>query len=350
MTKYIEGILRFPMNAQRSSFFGALSSILLYREAYTEDTPYYCGKNKRFCVHCGKCKATTMEKHHLNIYQYLVTITGCAYLWEDKAVGDSFNKKYNAEEFSEKALDRLSLALQAYGYRYEEFNKEIEEKIIFNKIQQSIDNNLPVLIKLGGGDIWAVITGYDKEKMLPYLMKMNHAPKVNREWYEKLRNIVFITDKCEANISLVESLNHMHQHITTQNRVKLEQKIYRMLESEQDGRKLGMWLNKMNGLTIENRWHASECYRNMLVPVIEKRECQELLQRAADLHLHFHDQAWKVWGLLGVTPRTGYNLPKNVDELLSKASTRSELKVLFEELFSIDREVSYLLKECIEKI
>lgn len=40
MTKQIENIVSFPVNAQRNSFFGALSSILLYRNAYTEDTPF----------------------------------------------------------------------------------------------------------------------------------------------------------------------------------------------------------------------------------------------------------------------------------------------------------------------
>lgn len=38
--KNIENIVSFPVNAQRNSFFGALSSILLYRDAYTEDTPF----------------------------------------------------------------------------------------------------------------------------------------------------------------------------------------------------------------------------------------------------------------------------------------------------------------------
>lgn len=348
MIRKMENIVQFPVNAQRSSFFGALSSIILYREGYTEDTPFYCGKNKRNCVRCGNCKEAFIKKHHLNIYQYLVTITGCAYLWEDKAVGDSYNKQYNPEDFSENALDRLSLSLQAYGYKYESFNKDVDERTIFNRIQQSIENHLPILIKLGGGDVWAVITGYHTEKMLPYLMKMNHNSKLNKEWYEKLRNIVFITDKCKESVSLEESLNHMKKHITTKSREKLEQKVYRAIETEPDEKKLGMWLNKMNGRTIENRWHASECYRNILVPMVGNSECQKLLRKASDLHMNFHDQAWKVWELLGVSPQTGYCLPKNICELLNKSSTRTELRTLYQELFSLDREVSLLLQECLK--
>lgn len=41
MTKSIDDLVPFPVNAQRNSFFGALSSILLYRVAYTEDTPLF---------------------------------------------------------------------------------------------------------------------------------------------------------------------------------------------------------------------------------------------------------------------------------------------------------------------
>ena len=55
MTKSIENIVSFPVNAQRNSFFGALSSILLYRNAYTEDTPFFCGKYQRNCIRCGGC-------------------------------------------------------------------------------------------------------------------------------------------------------------------------------------------------------------------------------------------------------------------------------------------------------
>ena len=117
MTKSIENLLSFPVNAQRTSFFGALSSILLYRNAYTEDTPFFCGKHQHNCIRCGGCENEPfINKHHLKIYQYLITITGCAYFWIDKEIGSSYDKPYIADEFSETALDRLSLALYASGY------------------------------------------------------------------------------------------------------------------------------------------------------------------------------------------------------------------------------------------
>lgn len=132
-----------------SKFFGALSSIILYRDGYTEGTPFYCGKNKRNCVRCGNCEDDFIKKHHLNIYHHLITITGCAYLWEDKAVGNPYMKEYQASEFSETALDRLSLSLQVYGFNYESLNKDTDENVIFSRIKQSIDHSQPVLIKLG---------------------------------------------------------------------------------------------------------------------------------------------------------------------------------------------------------
>ncbi len=42
-----------------------------------------------------------------------------------------------------------------------------------------------------------------------------------------------------------------------------------------------------------------------------------------------------------------YGLPHNINELLDKSSTRAELKSLFQELFTIDRQVSHLLQECL---
>lgn len=347
MTKSIENIVPFPINAQRNSFFGALSSILLYRNAYTEDTPFFCGKYQRNCIRCGDCSDPVIHRHHLKMYQYLITITGCAYFWVDKGIGDPFDKPYIADEFSETALDRLSLALYASGYRYESMNKNTEANVLFDRIKQSVEEKQPVLIKLSLGDLWAVITGYDDNKNLPYLMKRGRSPRLDRDWYHKLTNIVFITDPYDSTISPSESLNHMVRHLNTGSRNKLEQKIYQKLETEPDGKKLGKWLNQLNGLAIETRWHASGCCRNTLAPMLDDDRCKKLLLEASDLHLHFHDQAWKVWGLLGVTPQTHYCVPPNIHELLDQSSARAELKSLFQELFTIDRQVSHLLQECL---
>lgn len=348
MTKNIENIVSFPVNAQRNSFFGALSSILLYRDAYTEETPFFCGKYQRNCIRCGDCgNDTFISKHHLNIYQYLITITGCAYFWTDKEIGSMFDKPYTTDEFSETALDRLSLALFASGYRYEAMNKNTEENVIFDRIKQSVDKKQPVLIKLSLGDLWGVITGYNDDKNLPCIMKSRRSPQSDKDWYNKLSSIVFITDKYDSAVSLPESLDHMIRHLNTGSRNKLEQKIYQKLEAEPDGRKLGKWLNQLNGLAIETRWHASECYRNTLVTMPDGNKCKELLLKASGLHLHFHDQAWKIWGLLGVSPETFYCLPRNINELLDSSSVRTELKSLFKELFTIDRQVSDLLQECL---
>lgn len=71
---------------------------------------------------------------------------------------------------------------------------------------------------------------------------------------------------------------------------------------------------------------------------------------AADLHLHFHDQAWKIWDLLGVSPQTHYCLPDNIHALLDRSSARAELRTLFQELFAIDRQVSHILHECLETV
>lgn len=67
----MEGLVSFPVNAQRNSFFGALSSILLYRNAYTEDTPFFCGRFQRDCIRCGSCDknlfSTNITLKYINI-------------------------------------------------------------------------------------------------------------------------------------------------------------------------------------------------------------------------------------------------------------------------------------------
>ncbi|RAZ85593.1 hypothetical protein DK853_43070, partial [Klebsiella oxytoca] len=73
-------------------------------------------------------------------------------------------------------------------------DKNTEENVLFDRIKQSIEKKQPVLIKMSLGDLWAVITGYNDDKNLPYLMKFRHSPQLNKDWYHKLSNIVFITD------------------------------------------------------------------------------------------------------------------------------------------------------------
>ncbi|MCI9664955.1 MAG: hypothetical protein HFI46_13940 [Lachnospiraceae bacterium] len=94
MTKTIENLVSFPVNAQRNSFFGALSSILLHRNGYTEDTPFFCGRRQSACIRCGRCKDVSfLKKQHLQMYQYLITITGCAYFWIDREIGSPYSLK-----------------------------------------------------------------------------------------------------------------------------------------------------------------------------------------------------------------------------------------------------------------
>ena len=45
--------------------------------------------------------------------------------------------------------------------------------------------------------------GENDAKNLPYLMKARHSPKLYKEWYHKLSNIVFVTDKYDSKISPV---------------------------------------------------------------------------------------------------------------------------------------------------
>ena len=107
-----------------------------------ENTPFFCSRYQRNCIRCGSCKNESfLDKHHLQIYEYLITITDCAYFWIDKEIGDSYNKQYIAEEFSETALDRLSMALYASGYHYESMDKNTEENVLFDRIKDPAASN-----------------------------------------------------------------------------------------------------------------------------------------------------------------------------------------------------------------
>lgn len=67
----------------------------------------------------------------------------------------------------------------------------------------------------------------------------------------------------------------------------------------------------------------------------------------ADNHDETHGVCWKIWGLLGVGPETGYGLPQKAGERVMDRKTQAELKRLFALVFENDRAVREILREAL---
>ncbi len=55
MKKILDNQVPFPIDAESDNFTASLASALVITKGYTEDTPYWCVPNRRYCIHCSPC-------------------------------------------------------------------------------------------------------------------------------------------------------------------------------------------------------------------------------------------------------------------------------------------------------
>lgn len=87
MKKILEHQVPFPVDAESDNFTAALASALVIARGYTEETPYWCVPNRRYCIHCSSCGDNLLERHQLSVYHCLLTAStlafGFDYPWDD---------------------------------------------------------------------------------------------------------------------------------------------------------------------------------------------------------------------------------------------------------------------------
>ncbi len=214
MKKILENQVPFPIDAESDNFTAALSSSLVITKGYTEDTPYWCVPNRRYCIHCSPC-------------------------------GDNL-------------LERI-----AYALFYDE-----------------------------------------------------HA---------KLEGIIMdVLDNVTA-------------------------------ESAMDT--VGM-VNAINGVLVEARWHAAEAFcgaDNLLCNICTNKEIHNRLRDVffarytMEENDETHGIGWKIWGAIGVGPKTGYNITPQSADLILQKETQETLKCLFAKVFENDRTVCAEIQACLEQ-
>lgn len=87
MKKILAHQVPFPVDAESDNFTAALASALVTARGYTEETPYWCAPNRRYCIHCSPCGDHLLERHQLSIYHCLLTAStlafGFDYPWDE---------------------------------------------------------------------------------------------------------------------------------------------------------------------------------------------------------------------------------------------------------------------------
>ncbi len=221
-------ILPFPIGAQSSNFFAALSSALIPCLGIRDDTPYWCAPNGRYCNHCSGC--STLRKHQEMLYHTLLTASGLAFTFdypEDDTV--PFHTMPNTprgwrwdEPFIESLMDFAGVTYRRYSAR--------SVAQMHALLRQTIGTGRTALVADHGqwedatawSRCWKVVCGYTEDGLLV----MHHGGEITVEAGKTYEDWIVITGEAPRNQSYRDILERIHTVLTDPSHDRLEAEIY----------------------------------------------------------------------------------------------------------------------------
>lgn len=378
--KQIDNIVQFPCDAQSSPFFCALASALLPALGYTEETPYYCAQKASFCIQCGGCGSkTNLQKFHNALYHDYQTITGVSFGWAWPELDSEYHTIKNAGTNWRWPDEFIGYIMGFAGLSWQRFSKGTARDTVYQAITMSVDSGFPVLVKLGTGQDWHVVTGYEDGALCGLDSHTHYDSSVHPQikpdrytenglfvissWFESFEDAIILTGRCQPSITLSDVLTTIIHILEHPAHARLEADLNNRIDyiTPDNAEDTARWLNDTAGFPIEARWHAAESFTSGessafgMLRLTDNQRVREKLGQIffsyiADNNNETHGVLWKVWGQLGVGPETGYSLPPNAAELVTRPETKAELKRLFSFVFKNDRDVLSVLREALELI
>lgn len=353
----ITGVAPYWTDAESNLLLCAMTTLFLKLENYDETSPFYCVRNDRYCNSCGDCgdmsKRSSLTKHHLCLYHYLLTVTGLGLMYGDPNEAGEYDLKYIRGITPPMLEDRIDFAMKAEGFEYIRLDKQKGEQEIFRQVTGSIRGNKPVLMKLGDGTGWCVVTGFDSVTGILFGLdaKDHNAYQTanNREytedgllvitdWFKNLRKAIIVTGRTAQTLDFIDLISRIVKRLQQPERSVMESMIPQMIDSitVDNARAVADYLNNITGYMMEARWHGAECFCSLLLRKAEDETEKVRLRECMDLYYNTHDTCWQIWGQMGVGPHTSYKLPGHISQMMLVRERQEKLKELFAQIFSND--------------
>jgi len=374
--KLIANIVPFPTDAQSCPFFCALASALLPAHEFTEDTPFYCARKASPCMECGNCGGGNLKKHHAALYHDYQTVSGVSFGWAWPEDSSEYHTIPGAGPNWRWPDEFVGFLMDFTGLAWRRLEKGEGKEEVAQAIAASVDAGFPVLLKLGSGPDWHVVTGYDGEILYGLDSHAHYDSSVRpqvrpdrytegglfvlSEWYGAFEGAILIEGRRKPSATLSDVLRRVIAVLEHPAHARLETELYRRIEriNADNANETAHWLNEIAGFPIEARYHAAEAFTSGksetygLLRMTGRDDVRSALGRIffsyiADNRDETHGALWKVWAQLGVGPETGYAVPQNAGELVMRPETQAELRRLFAFVFKNDRDVLATLKEAL---
>ncbi len=355
----IENMPPFCAGGEETALFSALATIFCSLESSTI-APHLCYKDDTPCTNCGECGDVPLpHRQQLAMYQFLVTVTGVALMPRDYNDCSCYALKTIPGVLPHLLEDRLDMAMAAQGLGYWCPGKEQGEDGLFKLIANNLQQDKPVLLKLGEGRGWCVITGCRENGRILFGVDVNaggvDVPRFAAyradellaftDWFIRLRRVVVITGKREKTgfRALVERM--IAQLETPSGGIYTG--MAQMLDTLNGENAFGVayYLKTFADYMMQGHWHASECFGSTLRRMAKDPAAQEVLRQCARQCLAVHNLCWDIWRQLGVGPHTRYALPNLIGKWMLEKDRQNALKDLFSRVWKSDAALQGLLRE-----
>lgn len=359
MKKILDNQVPFPVDAESDNFTAALASALVIARGYTEETPYWCTQNRRYCIHCSPCGDNLLERHQVSIYHCLLTASTLAFGFDypsDDTVEPhtlpGFPRGWRWDGGYVDGLARFA------GFSYLRFDGPRPGEEAATKIKSSLDAGFPAMLRLGNEMEWVLAVGYDGDTVYVLDKQMHALPD---SWQSALRDAIVITGVKEPEMTYRELLERIAAALSYDEHAALEGVIMDVLGhvTEENAMDAAGMLCGIDGVLVEARWHAAEAFigeGNLLSGICTDKEMHRRLgdvffeRYTKDGNEETHGIGWKIWDVLGVGAETGYNITRKSAELILQERTRETLKGLFAKVFENDRAVCAEVRACLEEM
>ena len=214
MKKKIDNVIEVPCGGETVKFTSCLVSMLMRAKGIVdEEQDFYCNGQNGPCIRCGKCEdLVPLKRLHNEIYNLFTIVSGYGFLQIDLSDDEHMKESwdYTSQLLLREFDDYFDFTMNFAGYDYEKLQTSTGRQVIFNRIKESIDENVPVLVQLKRKLQWILVTGYDEDKILGLdgsqsYWGMSPAEPDSYEnglfimsgWYEKLSSVYILGEKKE---------------------------------------------------------------------------------------------------------------------------------------------------------
>ena len=359
MKKILEHQVPFPVGAESDSFTAALASALVIVRGFTEETPYWCTTNRRYCIHCSPCGDRPLENHQSSIYHCLLTAStlafGFDYPWDDSVEPHTLPGFSSGWRWDDGFVDALA---RFAGFSYRRFDGTSTQEEVLSTMKNSLDAGFPTLLRLENEMEWILAVGYDADIVYGLDSQFHALPD---HWYSMLRDAIVITGNIKPAMSYKELLERIVSALSYNEHTALESVIMNVLDhvTAENAMDTACMICGINGVLVEVRWHAGEAFagaENLLCNICTNKEIHRRLGEIFSARYikegndETHGIGWKIWDALGVGPKTGYNVTRQSADLILQKETQETLKRLFAKVFENDRVVCAEVQACLEQL